>query len=85
MAADSEKQEARVDISQPIIISLGKQKKKHIKRLKRGEGKLWDEVLDVIDEVREQMGDQVEGGTIVPLIMVYKEKDKTRSFPFPLP
>ncbi len=86
MASESEvNSESSLDISQPIIINLGKQKRKRIKQLKRGEGRLWDEVLEVIDEVRDQLGGQVESGTIVPLIMIYKEKNKRRQMLFPLP
>lgn len=75
--------ESSVDVSQPIIIDLGKQKKRRIKKLKRGEGKLWEEVIEVIDEVKAQLGEQVEGNTMVPIIMVYEKKDKRSQIPFP--
>jgi hypothetical protein len=49
------------DIVEPIIINLGKKKRKQIKRLKKGRGKLWRDVIDVIDEVGEQMNSDSEG------------------------
>jgi hypothetical protein len=64
------------DIVEPIIINLGKKKRKQIKRLKKGRGKLWRDVIDVIDEVGEQMNSDSEGKTIVPVILIYKEKPK---------
>ena len=64
------------EVMQPIIIDLGKQSRKKIKKMKRGKGALWDEVLDVVEEVKYQMGEEAEGKTLVPLIMVYRRKDK---------
>jgi hypothetical protein len=70
--------EATVDVTQPIIVDLGKQRPKQIKRLKRGRGKLWAEVVDVIEEVGDQLGDDLEGKTIVPVVMVYRKKTKRK-------
>lgn len=72
------------DVTQPIIVDLGKQRPKRIKQLKRGEGKLWDEVVDVIEEVSLQLGDEVDGKTIVPVILVYRKKGKKRKALNPL-
>jgi hypothetical protein len=71
--------EVTVDVTQPIIVDLGKQRPKRIKQLKRGRGKLWNEVVDVIEEVSAQLGDEVDGKTIVPVVMVYRKKSKRRS------
>jgi hypothetical protein len=71
--------EATTDVTQPIIVDLGKQRPKRIKQLKRGEGKLWDEVVDVIEEVSAQLGDEVNGKTIVPVILVYGKKAKRKA------
>ena len=40
------------EMTQPVIIDLGKQRSKLIKELKDGEGELWEEVLEVADEVK---------------------------------
>jgi hypothetical protein len=66
------------DILTPIVLSLGKQKKKNIKKLKRGEGKLMDEVVDVIEQVHDHLGAEADGKVIVPVVVVYREKPKSR-------
>lgn len=60
----------------PVIVDLGKVKRKHIKRLKRGEGRLADEVLDVMDEVSEVLGDDLAGASLVPIVLIYERKPK---------
>jgi len=62
------------EMTQPVIIDLGKQRSKSIKALKNGEGELWDEVLEVADEVKEMLGAEAEGKVLIPVIMLYQEK-----------
>ena len=62
------------EMTQPVIIDLGKQRSKLIKELKNGEGELWDEVLEVADEVKEMLGAEAEGKILIPVIMLYQEK-----------
>lgn len=62
------------EMTQPVIIDLGKQRSKSIKELKNGEGELWDEVLEVADEVKEMLGAEAEGKILIPVIMLYQEK-----------
>jgi hypothetical protein len=62
------------EMTQPVIIDLGKQRSKAIKELKNGEGELWDEVLEVADEVKEMLGAEAEGKVLIPVIMLYQEK-----------
>ena len=64
------------DIVEPIIVDLGKKKRKQIKRLKKGRGKLWRDVIDVVDEVGEQINGDSEGKTIVPVILIYRRRPK---------
>lgn len=64
------------EMTQPIIIDLGKQKAKKLKALKKGEGKLWDEVFDVMEEVKDMLGDEADGKLLVPIIMIYEKKAK---------
>jgi len=66
------------EMTQPVIIDLGKQRSKAIKELKKGEGELWDEVLEVADEVKEMLGAEAEGKVLIPVIMVYQEKTGRR-------
>lgn len=69
---------ANIDISEPIIINLGKQRRKRIKNLMKGRGKLWYEVEGVIDEATAKLGEEVEGKTVVPLVLIYRTKRKRR-------
>jgi hypothetical protein len=64
------------DVTAPIIVSLGKKKKKAIKRLKRGKGGTMDEVMDVIDQVQANLGEQAAGKILVPVVIVYKQKQR---------
>ena len=70
----------------PIVVELGKQRKRRIRDLKRGRGKLMDEVADVIDQVKTDLGDEAAGKVVVPIVVVYrkksKRKNKVRLFPF---
>ncbi len=78
MAEENKSDELDFEVTEPIIIDLGKQKRKRIKRLMEGRGKLWFEVEDVIDEVGSMLGDELEGKTMVPLVLVYRRKPKQK-------
>lgn len=56
---------------EPVIIDLGKQKKKHIKRLRKGKGDLIGDVNDVMRELREA---GVVDQSAQPVIIVVREK-----------
>jgi hypothetical protein len=64
------------EIMTPIILSLGKKKQKQIKRLKRGKGRAMDEVMDVIDQVQANLGEQAAGKILVPVVVVYRKKER---------
>jgi len=66
------------EMTQPVIIDLGKQKASSLRELKNGEGKLWDEVLDVAEEVKEMLGADAEGKVFIPIILLYQEKSGRR-------
>ena len=66
----------QAEMTQPIIIELGTQKSDNLKALKKGKGKLWDEVLSVVEETREMLGAEAEGKILVPVILIYKKKTK---------
>ena len=60
----------------PIIIDLGKKSRKQIKRLKRGEGRLVREVDEAMEEVAAQLGETVEGKELVPVVVLYRQREK---------
>jgi hypothetical protein len=66
------------EMTQPVIIDLGKQKKRILKNLKVGKGKLWDEVFEVVEEVKDTLGADADGKVLVPIIMIYREKPKRK-------
>jgi hypothetical protein len=66
------------EMTQPIIIDMGKQKTGNLSDLKKGEGKLWDEVLNVVDEVKQMLGEAADGKVIVPVVVIYRKKLKRR-------
>jgi hypothetical protein len=70
--------EVEIEITDPIVINLGKQKRKRIKQLMKGKGRLWDDVEDVVAEVGELLGDEIEGKIIVPVVLVYNKKPKRK-------
>jgi hypothetical protein len=76
VAKTAEAAETSTEMTQPVIIDLGRQKSKAIKELKEGQGKLWDEVFGVIDEVKEMLGKEADGKVLVPVIMLYEKEQR---------
>ena len=72
--ADQSERVELADVTAPIIVSLGKKKRKAIKQLKRGKGSVMTEVMDVIDQVHETLGAQAEGKILVPVVLIYQRK-----------
>jgi hypothetical protein len=68
---------AKIEI--PIVIKLGKRSKKKLKQLEKGEGKLMDEVKEVINQASEKLGDQIEDKVLMPVVVLYKTKQKRRN------
>ena len=64
----------------PIVMDLGKTKKKKIKRLKRGRGALLDDVHQAISMVKSRQGEALKGKACVPIVLVYKKKKKKRKW-----
>ena len=55
-------------------MSLGKGRSKRIRQLKRGRGKLVDEVSRVMEQVRASFGEHADGKVLVPVVLVYRRK-----------
>lgn len=64
------------DVPAPVIIDLGSRKKKAIKRLKNGRGKLMAEVALAIEQVRSGWSDSDQNQSNVPVVVIYKKKKK---------
>ncbi len=64
----------------PVIVDLGKQKRKAVKKLVRsGEGRLAEQVERVIADVRSELGPDAATVEVVPVVVVYRRKTPRRS------
>ncbi|MDI1433113.1 MULTISPECIES: hypothetical protein [Polyangium] len=71
---------SNVEVEQitPIVLKVGKRKRSAIKDLKRGRGRLMDEVEQTLDEVRIGLGAEGARKELVPVVILYRQKDKRR-------
>ncbi|HEV7670977.1 MAG TPA: hypothetical protein VGS22_20865 [Thermoanaerobaculia bacterium] len=83
MDATPKEKEKEHETAQPIVIDLGKVRKKKIRELKRGRGRLTEEVQRVVAEVGASLGEAADGKLLVPLIVVYRQKRKKGAGLFP--
>jgi Family of unknown function (DUF6200) len=58
----------------PVVLDLGKTKKKLIRELKRGEGKLMADVAEAVEAVRSNLSSELDGKVLVPVVIVYQRK-----------
>jgi len=70
----------------PVIVDLGKRKRKAIKDLKNGRGYLMDEVTDAVSRARSTLPDADQNKPVVPVVILYRKKRKKGgrggAFPF---
>jgi hypothetical protein len=79
--ADASKVADTVSEGAPIIVDIGKKRKKQIKQLREGRGKLMDEINGLLEELREAGS---ISGSAQPVVVVVQEKRKARLLPWPL-
>ena len=64
----------------PVIVDLGKQKRKAVKKLMRsGDGRLAEQVEQVIADVRSELGPDAATVELVPVVVVYRRKARRAS------
>lgn len=63
----------------PIVIDLGRTSSKKVKQLKSGEGIYHSEVEPTIAQVRSQLGSDLEGKELLPVIIIYEKKPKRKT------
>ena len=61
-----------------VVVDLGKKKRKQVKRLRRGEGRLMDDVREVVAELQAE-GESQPGDTVV---VVVERKQRRMKPPF---
>jgi hypothetical protein len=73
-------------LNAPVILDLGKTKKKNVKRLRQGRGKLLGDIDDAMKEISASLGEQGNGKQLVPVVLIYRKKTKRSKggglFPF---
>lgn len=67
------------EVVPPIVLDLGKTKRKRIKRLKRGRGRLAQEVHEIVAEVAESLGSEGDDKQLVPVVIIYRRRRKKRA------
>lgn len=67
----------------PVIVDFGKKKKKQIKRLLKGKGKLMDAVHDCVGELKS--AGKVDESAAVVVIVVREKDEPRRGLPIVLP
>ena len=65
-------------VTRPVVINRGKQRRKQISQLTRGEGDLWAEVADTVQHVVAQLGAELHGKIVVPVVVIYRKKNKRK-------
>jgi hypothetical protein len=65
-----------VNSAPPVVLDLGKQRRKRVKQLRRGEGRLMDEVNASIEELRTAGAIAADAQAVV--IVVREKRRRTR-------
>ena len=65
-------------LNAPIILELGKASRKQIKQMEEGRGRLIGDVHEAMAEVTASMGDQADGKQLVPVVLIYRKKNRRR-------
>jgi hypothetical protein len=65
------------DLGLPVVIDLGKTDRKQIKALKKGSGKLKEEVIEATAGVKSRLGADADGKELLPIVVIYKRKRRT--------
>jgi hypothetical protein len=82
MAAASEPTKTAADHGvEPIIVDLGKKRRKQVKQLREGRGKLLTEVSGLLAEMRTAGS---LGANVQPVVVVVRQRRRSRSLLWPL-
>ena len=67
-----------IEHTAPIILDLGKKKKRALRDLQIGRGRLVEDVEQALEQVHTGLGEEAVGKQIVPIVLIYKTKKKRR-------
>src|SRR4051812_45025909 len=73
-APASKEPAGNVETVEATVIKVGKQRKRRIRQLKRGEGRLAQKVDMTLGQVTSMLGAELEGKKVIPVILLYREK-----------
>lgn len=73
-------QQDKANTTSIYVKDLGSRKRKTIQDLKDGRGELLAEVDDAVDQARGKLSPADKNKTLVPIVIVYREKRKNRRF-----
>lgn len=69
---------ARQDIAAPVVLDFGKHRRKVVKQLRKGTGKLMEEVSAALEELRS--AGAISAGAQPVIIVVQQKKRRARGF-----
>jgi hypothetical protein len=72
--ATADAAERAAPMTTPLVLDLGKRGKKAIRRLRQGRGPAMAEVMDVMEQVQAQLGDDAQGKVLLPVVVLYGRK-----------
>jgi uncharacterized protein DUF6200 len=70
----------KTDALAPIVVDLGKHRRKAIRQLRRGEGPLMDDVRGCVEELRSAGS---ISATAQPIVIVVRQRRRKRAGMFP--
>ena len=65
-------------LNAPIILDIGKARKKSIRDMKRGQGKIMADLQDAMAEVTLSLGEQADGKQLVPVVLLYRKRNRRK-------
>ncbi len=63
-------------ITPPIVVKLGKVKRKRVKQLLRGQGPLMEDVQAAVEQAKDTLGEMSRETQLIPIVFVYRERRK---------
>ncbi len=74
-----------IQVVTPVVVEMGELSRKKLKAFKKGEGPLMDDVLEVLEDVAAELGEEASDKTFVPIVMLHEKKPKKKKRTIVLP
>ena len=66
----------------PVVVELGSQRRSRIRALKRGEGRLMDDLARAMQKIRAD-SPELASKELVPIVMIYRRRSRRGKFQLP--